>query len=155
MCLTPVVHALIRSNAASAAGVGSGVAQFPYRLAAADAVAPLVAAVRGDEDVTAGCLVCVGAHGFSMEIELLQRREGDVRYSSWNDVQGNISVEDRVFDLDVSALVAAARPLAGTTIAGSGRRVLVVLADASGGFWIDAPESGVPELAALYAVVFR
>jgi hypothetical protein len=130
-------------------------ATFPYRVREADAVAALVERLRADRDLVAAALLCVGAHGFSMEIEMLQRDDGTFVYSSWNDVQGNISVEDRTFALDLVPLVVRARGLAGTRLEGAGRRVLVALADRQGGYWIDAAESGAPELAELFAVVFR
>lgn len=128
---------------------------FPYRVGGADAADALVTRLNLDAGLVVGALLCVGAHGFSMEIEMLQRADGGFIYSSWNDVQGNISIEDRALALDLVPIVSAARTLAGTRIEGRGRRVLVVLADRAGGYWIDAAESGAPELAELFGVVFR
>jgi hypothetical protein len=86
---------------------------------------------------------------------MLQQKDGAFRYSTWSDVQGNINVEERTFELDLAPVVARARVIAGTFLHGSGRRVLVVLADRTSGYWIDVAESGAPELADLFAVVFR
>lgn len=122
-------------------------ADFPYRRSGSDAVAALVATVRSHDDFVAGCLVCGGAHGYTMELEYMQRRDGSIRYRVAEDVQGTITTEERRLAFDIAGELARVRAtgLDGTRLpddGGGGRRTLIVLADGEGGVWVDAPAPG-------------
>jgi hypothetical protein len=143
----------------------SHVARFPYRLIGEQAVTAVVATVASDPDFIAGCLVCSGAHGYSMELEYMQRRDGGTRYRVWSDVQGTIDTEERALSFDIASVLERVRAegLAECSLPDDGpiggRRALIVLADAADGTWVDtpAPRVGAPRtgpLAPLFDVVF-
>lgn len=121
-------------------------ADFPYRRSGSEAVTALVETVRSDDDFVAGCLVAGGAHGYSMELEYMQRRDGTFRYRVAEDVQGTISSQERTLAFDIVHELARARDakLDGVTLPDNdrGRRTLIVLADRDGGVWVDAPAPG-------------
>jgi hypothetical protein len=145
---------------------GSRVPEFPYRSTGKQAVTALVEVVRGDPDFVAGCLVCGGAHGYVIEIEYVQRRDGTIRYRVWDDVNAQASTEERpslVFDVAGTLERVRAEGLANRKLPDdapvSGRRSFITFANRDGGFWVEAPTPlrGAPRegaLAAVFNVVF-
>jgi hypothetical protein len=112
----------------------------PYRVTRTQAVERLVDAVRSDRGHVAGCFVTGAVHGFTIEIEYIQRDDGTTRYSTWSDVQGVIATEDRGITLDFAAELTQlrARGLVDRELAeGPGRRTMIALADRDGGGWVE------------------
>ena len=140
--------------------------EFPYRLSGKQAVDALVEVVRADPDFVAGCLVCGGAHGYSIELEYVQRNDGTIRYRVWDDVNARPSTEERRFlEFDIATTLENVRAdgLANRKLPDDapihGRRSFIALANRDGGFWVDAPTPlrGAPRegaLAAVFNVVF-
>ncbi len=103
-----------------------------------------MARVCADPAFVAGCLVIGGAHGYTMEIEYLQRADHSVSYSVWSDVQGVISTEERTVDVDFAAELARIRAsgIANTRqpeIDGPERYTFIAIATRDGGAWVEAP----------------
>jgi hypothetical protein len=119
------------------------VSEFPYRLSNRKAVKALVATVKSDPAFVAGCLVCGGAHGYSMEIEYMQRRDGTMRYRVWDDVQGIIATDEKTASVDFAEILARVKAagLAETKLPDDpmSRRSFIVLATATDGTWVDSP----------------
>jgi hypothetical protein len=112
----------------------------PYRVAREQAIARLVEAVRSDPSHVAGCFIAGAAHGFTIEIEYIQRDDGTTRYSTWSDVQGVIATEDRGITLDFAAELTElrARGIIDRELPeGPGRRTMIALADRDGGVWLE------------------
>lgn len=120
---------------------------FPYQLRGPQAVRAVVDTVRSDPSFVAGCLVASAAHGYSIEIEYMQRADHTVRYQAWSDVQGERSTEERTVTLDFAAELARVRA-AGIAdrvlppVDGAGRDAFIVLATTDGGTWIETPTPG-------------
>lgn len=122
---------------------GAPVSGFPYRVTRAQAVAAVLATVRADPAFVAGCLVVNGAHGYTMELEYLQRIDGTTQYSAWSDIQGIISTEERDVSIDLAAeLPRLCEETAVETRLpdpGNARYVLIVLANRERGTWVETP----------------
>jgi hypothetical protein len=112
----------------------------PYRVTRAQAVERLVDAVRADRGHVAGCFIAGTAHGYTIELEYIQRDDGTTRYSTWSDVQGVIATEDRGVTLDFAAELTElrARGIIDRELPeGPGRRTLIALANRDGGVWLE------------------
>lgn len=104
----------------------------------------MLATVQSDPAFVAGCLVVGGSHGYTMELEYMQRSDGTTQYSVWSDVQGIISTEERDVPLDLAAELPRLRDEIAVETrlpdpAGSDRFTLVVLASRETGTWVEAP----------------
>ena len=144
---------------------GACVSEFPYRERSPKVVKSLVARLRADSSFVAGCVVFGTAHGYTTEIEYLQRADHTTQYSVWSDVQGVISTEERSFEIDFASELARVRAAKIENkklpeVEGSGSYAMIVLGTPEDGVWIETPTPGhgVPRsagpLARIWNLVF-
>jgi hypothetical protein len=141
---------------------------FPYREDDPDAFTRLlIGNLIANPSFVTGCFVVSHRHGFTMEIEYVQRPDGTGRYRTWSDVQGQISSEARELQLDVPSVLdylQRERPPQGGAFGEVGTAVVVIATnspDRSEGTWrvFRVPERGESlgdsPLDQLLAIVYR